>query len=204
MSLTAIGFGGKTHGKVTAAAGTVFTACLQPRAGGFTRVSTLRYSTGNTAHTITMMRPIGRTTAAAAANAATNTLTLTADPNPSGNALAANDYIAVRESDGITRQYTASAWNSTTKVVTINSNFVAAVAVGTKVWGFGVIGDTDPNAGGAHPTVPSGAANTTVTYTDAVGGVVASHEQDSPILLHSGNATGAGSIDVVNYAYTKN
>lgn len=203
MSLNNYGFGGKTAGRATANANTVIKVLLQPKGGGIGRVSTLGYTTGNTAHTITGMRPLGRTTAASAANAAQNTITLTADPGPSGNGIAANDLVAVRESDGVTRDYVVSAWNSSTKVVTLVANLVAAVAAGAKFWDFGITSDTDPLTGTAHPTIVT-TANTTQTFQDDVAGVVAGHEKDAPILLNSSNGTAAGSFDRVSYAYTKN
>ena len=197
-------FGGNVLGLKTAAAGTAFVHVVPPaRVGklGFTRISQFSYTTGNTAHNVGLMRPIGSTTTSAASNVNTNTLTLTADPGPSGNGIAASDYIAVEHDDGTTLAYTVSAWNGTSKVLTINSNLAANVASGNKVWDFGVVGDTDPITGVAHPQIPF--ANTNTSYNRKFdGGGLKSHDTRSPILIYSPNTTGAGTLEFVEYGYT--
>src|SRR5690348_16349916 len=103
-------FGGNGYGKVTANAGTVIQFLIPPRTDGVTRLTRVDYTPGNTAHTLTILRPIGRVTATAGGAINTNTVTLSADPGPSGNGLAANDFLALREADGATRLYKVSAW----------------------------------------------------------------------------------------------
>ena len=195
-------FGGSVLGLKTASAGTAFAHLVPPAPDnkqGYTRVMLIGYTAGNTAHNVGVMLPLGQTTTSAASNVNTNTLTLTADPGPSGNGIAANDYIAVEHADGTTQAYTVSAWNGTSKVLTINSNLAANVASGADVWDFGVVGDTDPVTGVAHKQFPT-TANTTVNRTFGTG--VRSHTKRSPVLIYSPNGTGAGVLDCVEYAYT--
>jgi len=192
-------FGGNGVGGVTAAAGTRFRFLIPPRLRGYTRVSKLVYTAGATAHTVTACRPIGKTTASAASTATATVINLNADPGPSGNALAANDLLAVRETDGVTRLYTVSS--VATLSITLTGGLTAGLAAGGSVWNFGVTGDTDPTIGRAHPTW-RGVASDTSTYEDREGGVVAGHEADAPILIDSDNATDQGYLDLLSWSYT--
>lgn len=200
MGLATHGFGGNALGYGTATAGTVINKLVPPNARGFTRVSTLKVTAGATAHTLTAMRPIGDSTVTAVAAASQAVLNVAAEMGPSGNTLAANDLLAIRSSaDGITRLYTVSSVS--TLQITLTGNLTTALAIGDSVWNFGVAANTDPVIGAAHPGFNI-AAGAQTSLTDDVGGVIASHEHDQPILLQDNNATNAGSIDQVSYSYT--
>jgi hypothetical protein len=195
-----IAFGGNGDGGKTAAANTEITYLVPPHASGYARVSKLAYTSAGTAHTLTCMRPLGRTTAAAVAASGQAVVSLAAQPQ-SGNNVAANDYIAIRHSaDGVTRLYKVQSVSSLD--ITMTANMGAAVAVGDKVWFFGAIGDTDPQTGRAHPALLP-PVSTTTTYEDREGGVVATHAKDDPIAVHSGNATAAGTIAQISWSYTQ-
>lgn len=204
MSLNLSG-SGNTIGRATVAFGTVINSLVPPRKGAFTRISTLRATAAGTAHVATALRPLGNTTFTAAGAAGQAVVNLTANPGPSGNALAANDWVAIRETDGYTRLYQVSSIS--TLAVTLTANLTAGVAaagagVDSKLWMFGIAADTDPrNAGAAHPgfTVP---ASATTTYTDNFGGVVASIAADEPILVQQNNATATGILEQVSYSYS--
>ena len=206
MALSFNAFGGGMVGKQTAAAGTAFVATLPPyrnSAGAytaFTRLAQLSVTQGNTANSVYLMRPIGRTTTSAASNTNTNTVTLTADPGPSGNGIAANDYVCVQQSDGTILTTTANAWNATTKVLTLNLNTTASVASGARVWDFGVNTDTDPVTGAAHVLIPT-TANATTTFTAGPAGFAGAQAGD-PILVYNPNATNASVLNFAEYAFT--
>lgn len=193
-------FGGNTLGRTSVAFGTVINHLVPPRRSAYTRLTKLRLTAAGTAHTATILRPLGNTTVAATAAASQTDFTLTANPGPSGNALAANDWIAIRTaSDGITRLYRVSSISSL--VVTLTGNLTVALAAGDKVWMFGATSDTDPRTGDAHPTFAIPASATT-EYSDTVGGVVASVGKDEPILVQSNNATATGALEQTSYSYT--
>lgn len=195
-------FGGKVFGTATATAGTVVNILVPPTRDAITRVTQVRYTAAATAHTVTALRSIGTTTAAATAAISQAVVNLTANPGPSGNALAANDWVAIRHSaDGITRLYQVSSIS--TLAVTMTANFTVAVAAGDKVWMFGVAADTDPRTATAHPGLAMGAAATT-TFTDDNSGVACGHAKDEPVLLQSNNATNAGTFNLVTAVYTAN
>lgn len=194
-------FGGNGSGKLTQTAGTRIRYLIAPYIGAITRLTKLVYTAAGTAHTLTGVRPIGNTTTTAATAAAGTVINLTADPNPSGNAIAANDLLAVRETDGVTRLYTVSSVS--TLAITLTAGLTAGVASGGKVWSFGITTDTDPRTGLAHPTFAAPASAQT-TYQDSDSGVLATLGQDEPILFDSNNATAAGTLDYLTYAYTRN
>lgn len=193
-------FGGNGVGGLTASAGTRIRFLIPPRVRGITRISKWVYTAGVTAHTLTAARPIGRTTASAAAAAGQAVINLTADPGVSGNLIAANDLLAIRETDGVTRLYTVSSVSGL--AITLTGNLTAGAAAGAAVWNFGILGDTDPVTGAAHPTLV-GTASATSTFEDREGGVIAGHLTDAPILVDSNNATNAGTIQQLSWSYTK-
>lgn len=194
------GFGGNGFGKKTANAGTAINRLVPPKPQNFTRVSKIVATAGVTAHTVTALRPLGRTKTSAVAAAGQAVVNLVADPGPSGNGIAANDLVAIREVDGVTRLYTVSSVS--TLAITLTGNLTAGAAKGADFWDFGIATDSDPRTGEAHQAFAV-AASATTTYTDTEGGVVASIGVDEPILLQNNNATNAGSIDQVSFAYTR-
>lgn len=192
--------GGQVYGTATENAGTVINVLVAPKKRYFTRISKLRYTAAATAHTVTAMRPLGTTTASADAATSQAVVNITANPGPSGNALAANDYIAIRHAvDGITRLYVVSSISNL--AVTLTANLTVAVTSGDKIWMFGVAANTDPLTGTAHPPLAMGAGAVT-ELTDDTTGVVCTHTTDQPILLQSNNATNAGTFNLVTAAYT--
>lgn len=207
MSVNYESLGGDVIGSATAAAGTGFYGLVPGYWKGMTRVSSFSYTTGNTAHNVTFMRPIGRTTLAADVVANTNTVTLAADPGVSGNLLAANDQLVIcyraNTSDliGTYSRHTVSAFNATTLVATLTPNTPAAGVSGSKVWNFGISSDTDPATGAAHPYIT--VAATTTSNPNFNGGGVSGHQYQDPILVYSANATGAGTLNYVEYGWTK-
>lgn len=201
-----LGFGGNGDGKKTQTAGTVIQYLVPPDVRGFTRISNIVYTAAGTAHTLTFMRPIGRTTVASAGATGQAVVNITADPGVAAgyagisNAIAANDFVAIRTaSDGITRLYKVSSVS--TLAITMTANLVVAVAAGDIFWFFGITTDTDGVTGSAHPAL-NGTASATTTYTDTTGGVVSSFRVYEPILVNSDNATAAGTLQQINWAYT--
>ncbi|AWM38711.1 hypothetical protein GobsT_30980 [Gemmata obscuriglobus] len=193
------GFGGNGTGNLTQSAGTRIRYLIQPNRNGRARVTKCVYTAGATAHPLTFARPLGRTTASAAAAAGQAVINLTSDPGPSGNGIAANDLLAIRETDGVTRLYTVQSVSAL--AITLTSNLVAGAAAGAKVWNFGLVTDVNPADGVAHPSI-SGIAGQTTTYEDREGGLFATFVTDDPILFDSGNATNAGTLQQLNWSFT--
>jgi hypothetical protein len=194
--------GGGGFGTLTQAFGTVISRLVPPRSGAFTRITKVVYTAAGTAHTITVMRHIGtrvKLTSAASINQAV--INLSADPGNTGNAIAANDWIALRHDDGITRLHRVSSVS--TLAITLTANLTVAASANQPVWFFGAVGDTDPKIGEAHNAL-AGIASATTTYEDAPdgAGLFSSHASFEPILVQSNNATAAGTLQQLTYKHT--
>jgi len=202
MGLAQNGFAGNVLGRANAAADTAFYAVVPGRRSKWTGVAQFSVTSGNTANLVYWMRPLGRANVAAAANTSVATLTLDADPSPSGNTIAAGDQVIVEHSDGTYRrnQVNTSGWNGTTKVVTFTANLAANVALGAKVFNMGIYSDTDPVFGVANPSFPT-TANATVTYTFAASGIRGTAKGD-PVMFYCPNATNATVLNYAEYANT--
>jgi hypothetical protein len=197
-------FAGDGDLNITAAAGTKIRYLVPPNQFGVTRLTKWDYTTGGTAHVVTVLRPIGKTAAGSTAGAGATSFTLAGDPGPAGNLLAANDIVAIRETDGVTRNYKVVSYAAGTLTIGADNggpaSLVAGVAAGTKVWDFGVEGDTDPYTGRVHPniTVPL-SSNMVRSNTE---GMTCGHELDSPLLWSSANGTNAGTLNGIDWSYT--
>lgn len=209
----------------TAANGTAFTRVVPPRSGLQTVIDSLKYAAGNTAHTLTLLKPIAngttlgvsqpfalasRANSAESANTA-NTITLRSALGPTGNLLAANDMVAVRESDGITRVFTVEALtNSNLTIRFVGAGFTTGVSTDAKVWMLGLVGDTDPRTGLPHQQFAAAAtvaggdlANAgAVNWSNPNGfGISATIGQDEPIVFYSPNTTNAGILGLLTFGH---
>lgn len=196
--------GGNGHGGATQNAGTLIQFVVPSRGNQITRVTRLSYLDSGTAHTITIMRPIGRTTVAGAAAVGQTLLNFTSEPGLGANTLAANDFVVIQEKDGIQRVYKISAVpTSYPGQVTLASNLVAGCLGNEPVWNYGITTDTGVD-GNAHPFFTSLATSAIQTFTDSDSGIVAGFKPGDPLLLNSNNATNAGKLSNIVWCYTPN
>ena len=211
----------RNFGKLTQTAGTVITRLIPPVSKAFTRVTSFWYNCSTTAHTLTVMRPLGKTYFTADAAAAQAVVNIERDPgaysaygtiNTANNVIAASDFCVYKTADG---NYVLDTVSSVaTLAITMATNVpTATVKKGDPFWFFGVIGDTNPNDNLAHPqfTLP---ASVVTSFDEAYGfassipGLKTGTLQwpldgtDCPIILHSGNATVAGVIEKTTAVYT--
>lgn len=197
-------FAGNGLGKLTAAANTAIRRLLPPAPNGRTRLTKIVYTNGVTAHLLTVCRALGRTSFTADGAAGQAVVSLLVQPGVTGNLLAANDLVAIREIDGVTRLYIVQAVPSTYPGnVTLTTTLTAGVSQSASTfWNFGILTDVDPITGVAHPTFDL-AASVTTTYLEDTNGVVASHVPDSPLLLSVDNITNAGTVAQTGWGYTR-
>lgn len=194
--------GGGGFGKLTQTAGTVISRLIPPKSGNITRLTKLVYTADTTAHTVTVCRPIGtRVKLSSGASAGQAVINLSADPGPSGNGIAANDFICLKHDDGVYRLHKVSSVS--TLAITLTANLSVVASANQPVWFFGAIADTDPNIGEAHNSL-RGIASATTTYEDAPdgAGLFASHNTFEPLLVQSNNATAAGTLEQLNWKWT--
>ena len=224
MSYSIPVFTSKGYGKLTQSAGTVITRLVEPVKNAFTRLVSVWYTAGATAHTLTVMRPLNRVTFTAADAAGQAVVNISADPgNYTGirtadNTIAANDFVVYESADGTFVLDTVSSVSSL--AITLTSNVpTGGVLVGGYFWWYGIITDTNPNDATAHPQYTLPASVTTYLGTDAgegiagfVGSIPGNQKAGSlinvngkyePLILHSGNATNAGVLEKATAIYTK-
>jgi len=207
----------------TQTAGTVIAACVPPRKWRRTKISFLQYTSGATAHTITFLGELGRTTLTAAAAGGATSFTLARDPgnysaapefsgrgitpSTANNLLAASDYFVVQLADGTWYMATVSSVSTNadgTVTVTVSAIPSAGIAKGATYFHMGVAGDTDPHRNAANPQLKPGTSATTV-YPNASGAggsvIFQSHHPESPVIVYSDNPTAAGTLDYGSAVY---
>lgn len=212
-------WGTKTYGRTVAAAGTVINRLVEPMRNASTVIAHLTYQQGVTLHTITIMRPLGSTTVASAASANQAVINITADPGVyasgtriANNAIAANDYVVYRCSDGTFVLDTVASVSSLAITMTTNVPSMG-VPAGAPFWFFGTINDTNPCDSQSHPKfIMAPGYNGTLTSSnrihlgdqpgDSIAGVLASFGLYEPLIIQSDNVTTTGTIEQVVTVYT--
>ena len=182
-------------GKKTETAGTIIVLTFPPKKGLKTKLSQVKVTPGATAHTLTGMIPLGKTTLSAAAAAAQTDIILTADPGPSGNGIAANDYLVILKPDQTVHVGIVSTWTSGTKTVVLTANVpTGGFSDNAEVWFLGVAGDHTDRQWACG-------ASATTTLQDSEGGLCSTSNAYEPMMLQENNATNAGTIDLATAMY---
>jgi hypothetical protein len=190
-------------GRATAAGGTAFTALCPPRRGLKTRLNHLSYNCGTTAHTLTIMRELARTTVNAVAAAGQAVVQLTVDPGTlitPARILAAGDYLVFELPNqqgapaflvGVVSSVAASGSNLN---VTLTANLpTGGIAKGAVCWMMGVAADLHPQY-----LMTVSVVN---TISEALAGFVGAKLSYSPLLVYSNNATAAGTLQNASISY---
>jgi hypothetical protein len=208
MALDPIFVSGNGHGVGTASANTAIQFLVPPRAGAYARLMQVQYVNGVTAHTITVLRALSQVKVVGVNAISQAVLNISADPGvlagvggAGGTGIATNDFLAWANDDGT---YTFNKVSSVaTLAITLASNLLKALVGGEKVWFFGALTRTNVYDGNAHPAYTA-AASVTTTLSDPTntGGFVAAFTPGTPLLVSSNNITNAGTMNVVQYAYT--
>lgn len=193
-------------GRKSVAFGTAIVAIVPGHEGKKTKVTNIDVMCAGTAHTLTMMRALNRTTVVNAVASGDTTLLIAADPGvytaktTANNPIAASDYIALRRADGVwiydtVASKTVNADGTVTVALTTASS-LPAIAKGAPFCFYGVTTDTDPNTGLVHAQYLL-TASTVNKLGDGVSVVVQSNQPNEPILLYDNNATATGAIERV-------
>jgi hypothetical protein len=193
----------------TITADTLIEVVIPPKEDCRTRLMKLEYTSAGTAHTVTMMRPLSKTTLSAAAGTGQAVVNLTAEPGAGiaaygttvAGAIAANDYLVIRkESTGVS--YLVKVSSVATLAITLTANVPVAFAAGDTVWFYGVPTNVQTNTARGHVALlPPVSATTTYASTDWGEGIFTTSERDAPVIVSSTNATAAGTIKLINAAY---
>lgn len=194
---------GDGYGSATAAADTVVVRVFPPKPGRLTRVNAWIYDNGATAHTITMLVPIQKVQSSTDAAAAQAVIKLKENPtNLSGLAIAANDWLVVKDEKGIFGAYRVSSVSGLSITIATSigaagaSGFVNKILADTPVWYFGA-----PSEHATRQYTMKASVVTTMPYTES--GWATSPAKNEPIIMHDNNATAAGIIVGVSYSNPK-
>lgn len=174
----------------TQSAGTEILWLVPPKANHYTRLWSLSYMPGATAHNLYALIPIGSKNSTVAADAAVGATTITVTStltDEGGGAAAANDYVAVRYGDGTFGPLKVSGVSGLTLTVPA---LAKQVTQGSNLWFFGAVGDH-----ALRKYVAT--ASTRLSLADNKVGLVTTANVGQPLLIVSDNATNAGVLDHV-------
>lgn len=225
----------------TAAGGTPFAAVIPPFCGsdgnamqfwpvgnigsrayrgrGRTHVSKIIYTTGSTAHLISVFRPLNFSIVKTAVNPSGTTIALQDDPGifstnykygaqpvqAADRAVAANDYIVVQMADGTWKAaiVVSGTYASLTIAALAASGPTPAIPVGALCYLMGLATDIDPANGQVQPSTQIAASQTRDASEKEEGGfgiIPALHDGD-PLLFYSPNTTNQGWLEALEGFY---
>jgi hypothetical protein len=164
----------------TEPAATVINQLISPAGGYKTVITRLTVTTGATAHTLTVMRPLAVVTTTAAALASQKVVNISSDPGT----IAENDLCVLTLADGTFQLNKVDSVS--TLAITFDDDLEAAMASGAKVYFLGIT--TDGHEQAALP------ADTETTFESLVGYFVANNP-GYPMVLSINNATNASVIN---------
>lgn len=194
---------GDGYGSLTASSGTELLRVCPPKANRFTRVHSWIYDCGGTAHTVTLMVPVARVKVLTDAAAGQAVVKMSQAPvGTTGAKIAANDYFVVKDESGVFGAYRVNAVSGTSITIDVSigsadsSGFVNKLIAGSFIWFFG--------ATSLHSKRQfTMKASTVTSMPDASNGWATSPGKNEPILVHSNNATAAGTLVGLSYSNPK-
>lgn len=181
-----------SYGSLTQTAGTVITRLVPPRTSLRARVTDLIYTAAATAHTITMMPALlkGKITQDAASGQAVIKIESVPTNPLDGSVLAANDIVSFQYEDGAWDLGTVSSLSGTS--ITLTANLSKAVDAESAIYFHFAPAD---HANRRYTAAASG----TLTITN--GNLCTCPAKSYPIIVHSDNATNAGTLLKLGYTY---
>ena len=182
-----------SHGYKKETAATVIEQAIDPVSGHRAVIWALAATAGTAALILYMMHPT-RTTINGAVASGITTVVLTADPlDPSGNIIAASDYVCFQKADGTWQYGAVSTWTATTLTVVLAAALTGALLDDAQFFNFGAVGDT------GHSQYALGAAAQTVVTQDVP--IIAAPHKGYPIKIINPNTTDTNHNDFITYGY---
>lgn len=194
---------GDGYGSKTLSLGVPIVLVCPPKAGKYTRLDYIQYLPAGTAHTITAMVTLFSTSVATdvALNGTTITGKQPLSATEAGGAAAAGDWIVTIDQNGKYVVYQIASVTGAVNTITTTSDYGDANGTGVS----SIIEQDAPlyfmGAPGNHSkrqflTV----ASTLFTVAPPLGGIATATRKNQPILVHSDNATAAGSFKAITYS----
>ena len=177
--------------------GTSVTALTQEipgRTGKRIAIRAFEFLAGGTAEIVYFMQSLGKTTLLADCAATLTNLNLTGEPGPSGNSLAAGDFICVIMDDG-TYHFSAVGAITGLSVIALCTPITGSTALGQTVYDLGIYSDT------GH--IRYKMATTSGGNGEEIdGGIFYGTEKGSPMQVHNlCKATGAEAQHFITVDY---
>lgn len=195
--------GDAVHNK-TESAGTRIQFLIGGKSGYFTYLTYLRNACQTTAHAIKALKGASYAKAASALAAAGTSLVVNvALTDGGGNAVAANDLLAIQLDDGTWHKTSVSSWTAGTLTAVINDAIPAGRSVpkGARVVCYGVSGDAYQNQT-LDPSTPT-SATTSYPTGDQPAILAKSNRRHEPILIDVNNATAASTVEAASVGYSR-
>ena len=152
------------------------------------------FMAGGTVSNFYFQQSLGKTTLLAVVASGGSTLSLSAEPGPSGNSLAAGDYIAVIQDDG---SYHFSAVGAVTGLsgIVLCTVVTDSIAIGKTIYDLGVCGDTGQII--VRTTTASAEES-----RELDGGIFYGTEKGSPMMAYNAcDASGAEAFNFITVDY---
>lgn len=201
--------------------GSVGNAKTRSPLNAFTHVVKMAYTTGDTSHLVSIMRPLNFTVVASAVAANGTVITVADDPGVystnykypivggvpaqlADNPIATNDYIVVQLADGtwIARKVTVSGLALTVSNIP-NGTGAIGIAKGALCYFMGIPGDANPADGQVHPSVNSTINTTRESLLDeSFYGAVPSLHAGDPMLWYSPHTVHKGTLEALSGFYS--
>lgn len=182
------------YGSLTQTAGTEILRVVPPRDGAPGCVGNFRYEAAATAHTLTMMMVTSSTTVATDAASGQAVVNMSGTlTDASGGAVAASDFLVLQYESGVWEAHKVSSVSGL--AITVTANLTAKIKAGSIAYCMGAPADH-----AARQFTMK--ASTTTDFIASDNRVQAARSvEGNPILVHSNNATNAGTLYWLSYYY---
>lgn len=182
------------YGTTTQTAGTAITRVIPPRSGAHSCVGNWKYTAAATAHTITMMVTLVETSVASEVASGATTVTLATVPTAAdGSILASGDYLIMQYEDGSWASFLVSGLSGLVATIPTTSQ---KILKSTPVYFMGAPADHTTR----QFTVPASGTYDFIASDYRIRAAT-SLQTGQPILVHSNNATNAGTLYHVSYYF---
>jgi hypothetical protein len=159
-----------------------------------TVIAVLGYTSGGTAHTVTILQAQSQTKLSADAASSQAVINLVADPGVGTipGAIAANDKLVIEKPDGTL--HFAVVQSVSSLAITLTANVpTGGLKAGARVWFYGTSTDK------CHTVLKPATSATTFYAQD--NGLAAARDKEQPMIVESTNATAAGTIAALTVHY---
>ena len=181
------------YGYKTATTATAITQTIPGRPGKRLAIRAYSFGCGATATNAYFMQVLGSGAVATDVASGGSVITMDAEIGPSGNALAASDWVAIVQDDG-TYHFSIVGVVTTSCNITLCTVVTDTIADGNAIYDLGVYGDT------GHYLIKLTA--TTGDHAELDGGIMVAAAKNYPMICyHANDAAAAGSIRYIMCDY---